>query len=184
MSGEVVSVALALIAVAVSVFALRTARGARVAAAATPTPARFSVRVMDGEADRVVADDSREYALLLSLSSGADAPVTVSSCLLRVTYRTRANFLGAVDLKPRTDVPSARDARPPVELPLVVKLGKTVERWVFFRTANVIPRHCRVQDYALIVSTDPGGRHVVDASLPSLLAADTDGQGPATWGWD
>jgi len=62
MSGEAVSVALALIAVAVSVFALRTARGARVAAAATPGPARFSVRVMDGEADRVVADDTRDTA--------------------------------------------------------------------------------------------------------------------------
>ena len=42
----------------------------------------------------------------------------------------------------------------------------------------------RDRDYALMVWTDAGTRHVIDASLPSLLAADTDGQGPATWGWD
>src|SRR4051812_27765053 len=104
MSEEALSVALALIAVAVSILALRTARGARVTVAGTPTLARFSVRVLDGEANRVVGDDTRDYALLLSLSSGSDAPVTMSGCLLRVTYRTRANFLGAVDLNPRTDV--------------------------------------------------------------------------------
>jgi hypothetical protein len=57
-------------------------------------------------------------------------------------------------------------------------------RWAFYTTSNIIPRHCRVQDYALILSMDDGTRDVVDASLPSLLAADTDGEGPATWGWD
>jgi hypothetical protein len=55
---------------------------------------------------------------------------------------------------------------------------------VFFTTSNLIPRHCRVQDYAVIVLAPGGERVVADASLPALLAADTDGQGPPTWGWD
>jgi hypothetical protein len=136
--------------------------------------------VLEGRARRTIADDTREYLLRLSLENAGDSAVAVSSAVLRVTYRTRANFLGAVDLSPLSD----QQGQPPFELPARLPTGATVSGWLFFRTVNVIPRHCRAQDYALVVTTADGDRLVADASLPSLLAADTDGQGPSTWGWD
>jgi hypothetical protein len=105
--------------------------------------------------------------------------------VLRVTYRTRANFLGAVDLEPRTDIQRWReDARNVFRSPLTVDVGQRAQCWLLFHTENVIPRHCRVQDYAVVAMTVDGRRFIADASLPTLFAADTDGRGPATWGWD
>jgi len=182
MTVALAAAALAAVALMVSVSALRVARDHRRASSvAAASPLRVSVT--EGQARRALADDTRDYALLLSLGNESTAPIVVSACQLRVTYRTRANFLGAVDLEPRS-APHAQAGRPVLEMPVPVLPGRPLARWVFYTTANVIPRHCRVQDYALMVWTDAGTRHVIDASLPSLLAADTDGQGPATWGWD
>jgi hypothetical protein len=89
---------------------------------------------------------------------------------LRVTYRTRANFIGAVDLE-STD-------------PLTAAAGQVSNATLRFTTSNVIPRHCRVDAYTLLLTDDQGERVIVDASLPAVLQADTDGTGPATWGWD
>ena len=53
-----------------------------------------------------------------------------------------------------------------------------------FSTSNVVPRHCRIEGYTLLFTDGNGPRVTVDASLPSVLQADTDGTGAATWGWD
>jgi hypothetical protein len=155
---------------------------ARSARSNTPeaTPA-LTVTVIDGRARRSLADDTRDYALRVLLRNEGQ-PTTVGAIVLRVTYRTRANFLGAVDLKPSLEIDSGGDAR--LTLPAAIATGATVSGWLFFRTSNVIPRHCRVNDYALMILPEADRRLIVDASLPSLLAADTDGPGPATWGWD
>jgi hypothetical protein len=145
-----------------------------------PSRLRLAVRVLEGRARRTIADDTREYLLRIALENAGGSAAAVSGAALRVTYRTRANFLGAVDLAPLSEP----QGQPPFELPARVSPGATVSGWLFFRTANVIPRHCRAQDYALVISTADGHRLIADASLPSLLASDTDGQGPATWGWD
>jgi hypothetical protein len=184
--------ALALLSYVTSLLAIRVARQAqRASAAATaaagpaPPPAVFRVDVLEGQARRTLSDDSRDYALLVSFTNDTAEQVVVSGCVLRVTYRTRANFLGAVDLEPRTDVElSKMDARPVFHSTVTVNERQQAQRWLLFHTVNVVPRHCRVQEYAIVVTTGEGRRYLVDASLPSMLAADTDGEGPATWGWD
>jgi hypothetical protein len=182
-AGDAIAIALALVALGVSLLAYRSAavgRGERPVVDATG----LRVRVREGQARRSLSDDVRDYALLTELTNDTDAAVTISSVRLRVTYRTRANFLGVVDLDPRPEPPPAAAGKQNLVLPLVVPARSAVTRSAFFTTSNVIPRHCRVQDYALVASAPDGVRVVADASLPSLLAADTDGQGPATWGWD
>jgi hypothetical protein len=34
------------------------------------------------------------------------------------------------------------------------------------------------------LTDDQGERVIVDATLPAVLQADTDGTGSSTWGWD
>jgi hypothetical protein len=101
-------------------------------------------------------------------SGGTERQITATA--LRVTYRTRANFLGAVDLDT-----TERIAVPP---------GQTTNATLRVTTSNVIPRHSRIDAYTLLLTDDTGTRVVTDASLPEVLQADTDGVGPATWGWD
>jgi len=183
---EVVALALAIVALIVSVVALRAMRGGHTAVAhptAGDAPVEaIRVSVLEGEARRTVADDTRDYALCVMIMNGRDAAVAVSHVTLRVTYRTRANFLGAVDLEPRPG--TAHDARTLIAWPATIPARESVRGWVLFSTANVIPRHCRVVDYALILETEQGQRHTADATLPSMLASDTDGPAPRTWGWD
>ena len=180
MAGEAVAVALALVALVVSVLAYRSVRrDARPADDASG----LRVRVTEGVASRAMAEDRRNYALRTQLTNDSDLAITISSFRLRVTYRTRANFLGAVDLVPEPPLGSPGSGSS-LELPVTMPPRSTMTDWVRFTTSNVIPRHCRVQDYAVVVSSERGERVVADASLPALLAADTDGQGPATWGWD
>jgi hypothetical protein len=185
MEAASLALAVAIVALIVSVAALRAAR----AAAARPTPAPaapvepiFQVSILEGEARRAVADDTRDYALSVMFMNGLGVGVRLSRVTLRVTYLTRANFLGAVDLEPRPG--TATDARKLIEWPVAIPPRTALRGWMLFSTSNVIPRHCRVVDYALIVHTDQGKRHTADATRPAMLAADTDGQGPATWGWD
>jgi hypothetical protein len=182
---EVAALALAIAALIVSVVALRAVRRVHTAhptAGDAPVEAILRVSVLEGEARRTVADDTRDYALCVMIMNGRDAAVAVSRVTLRVTYRTRANFLGAVDLEPRPG--TAHAARPLIAWPATIPARESVRGWVLFSTANVIPRHCRVVDYALILETEQGQRHTADATLPSMLASDTDGQAPRTWGWD
>lgn len=177
-----------LFATGASIVALVTARAAlrRAGVRSGDRAARqpgLALEVVDGEARRTVADDRREYALRLMGVNGGGKTETLAAATLRVTYRTRANFLGAVDIPPQTSVTPA-DGRALMLLPLDVGPGRALDGWLVFRTTNVIPRHCRVQDHALIVTSADGRRHIVDASLPQVLAGDSDGAGPATWGWD
>lgn len=181
---EVAALALAIVALIVGVGALRTARAAagRPAYPAAPVEPIFQVSIREGEARRVVADDTRDYALSVMFMNGLSVAVRLTRVTLRVTYRTRANFLGAVDLEPRQG--SASDTRKLIEWPVAIPPRTALRGWMLFSTANVIPRHCRVVDYALVLETDQGKRHTADATLPAMLASDTDGQGPSTWGWD
>jgi len=181
--GPALLATIALAALTLSAAAFRSARQA-LRASRPESAASLRLRVLEGQARRSVADDKRDYAILTELFNDTAAAVTITTITLRVTYRTRANFLGAVDLEAEPDAVVAGGSRPLLALPAQVKSGETISGWILFSTVNVIPRHCRVQDYALVVRDAHGTRILVDASLPALLAADTDGQGPATWGWD
>jgi hypothetical protein len=180
------SALLSVIAVAALTLSVAAYRGSRQALQRSQTgrTPSFRLRALEGEARRSVADDARDYAILVELVNDTAAPVAVTSVTLRVTYRTRANFLGAVDLEAIVDAARPATGRPVLTLPATLEPGAGVTGWILLSTANVIPRHCRVQDYTLVALDATGGRTLADASLPALLAADTDGQGPATWGWD
>jgi hypothetical protein len=187
-----------LVALAAAVFAWRTSRAAlQAVAAAQQVPRQYArglgVTVVDGRAHRDLTTDARDYAFLLAVENGAGAETTVSDVELRVSYRTRANFCGAVDLavaEDGADSPNAGSTerragpQPRLHVPLRLAAGQATSGWVEFHTANIIPRHCRVDGYAIIV-TDAGGlRTTADATLPKVLHADTDGRGPSSWGWD
>jgi hypothetical protein len=176
---------IALVSLAASIAAYRLARRAlhrpSVPAAGSR---RLRVHVLNGQARRALADDTRQYALLASLTNDTDGAITVARLTLRVSYQTRANFLGAVDLESLTDRPSGAAGRAMLPSPATLDAGSETSGWVFFTTANVIPRHCRVTDYALLAHLADGDRVVTDASLPALLRGDTDGEGSRTWGWD
>jgi hypothetical protein len=131
--------------------------------------ARPTVRVAGGQTRRDLAADRRDYAFEIAASNPTGSEWRCQSPTLRVTYRTRANFLGAVDLP--------GDA-------IAIPAGQTATTTLRFTTSNVIPRHCRVDAYTLIFVDASGERSVADASLPSVTQADTDGTGSPTWGWD
>jgi hypothetical protein len=170
--------AVALIAAAVAVFAAvlavrATALVARSVLAADrkgSSTAPLSAEVVDGKTRRGVGDDIREYAFNITLTNRTGAERQVARSELRVTYRTRANFIGAVDL-----LSEERVTVPP---------GKSIDATLRFTSSNVIPRHCRVDAYTLFLTDDGGSRLVADASLREVLQADTDGAGPPAWGWD
>ena len=145
---------------------------------------RLRVHVLEGQVRRALADDTRDYALLASLGNDTGSTLTVARLTLRVTYQTRANFLGAVDLEPLIERPAGAAGRAMLPGAATLEAGSEMSGWVFFTTANVVPRHCRVTDYALLAHLADGDRVVTDASLPALLRGDTDGQGSRTWGWD
>ena len=180
------SALLSVIAVAALTLSVAAYRGSRQALqrAQTSRTSSFRLRALEGEARRSVADDSRDYAILVELVNDTATPVTLTSVGLRITYRTRANFLGAVDLETVADVAARAAGRPLLSLPATLDPGAKITGWILLSTVNVIPRHCRVQDYTLVAIDGAGVRTLTDASLPSLLGADTDGAGPATWGWD
>ena len=180
------------IALAAVVFAYRTASAAQRAAAASERPSTsgrrppLAVTVLDGRARRDLASDAREYAFLIAIENGSGADTTITEVELRVSYRTRANFCGAVDvpMDVEAQVREGGPMQPHLYIPLRLAAAQAASGWVEFHTANVIPRHCRVDAYQLAVTDASGTSATTDASLPSVLRADTDGRGPATWGWD
>jgi len=129
-----------------------------------------SIDVREGHTRRDLASDTRDYAFIVGIANQSQSERRLNGIALRVTYRTRANFVGAVDL--------------PSEQAIVVPPGQASTVTLRFTTSNVIPRHSRIDAYTLLLRDDNGARMVVDASLPSVLEADTDGAGPVTWGWD
>jgi hypothetical protein len=173
-SAEIVALIAAAVAVFAAVLAVRaTALVARTALAhhdAQVHHNRLDVRVTEGHCRRDLATDSRDYAFIVSVTNPSATERRFSTPTLRVTYRTRANFLGAVDLKSPE--------------PLVATAGQTSNATLRFTTSNVIPRHCRVDAYTLVLTDARGERELVDASLPAVLDADTDGTGSSTWGLD
>lgn len=128
------------------------------------------VQVLEGHTRRDIAADTRDYAFVVNLTNRLNVERRFPEPALRVTYRTRANFLGAVDLL------SAE--------PIAILPGETAKATLRFTTSNVIPRHSRIDAYTLLFVDEHGDRVTADASLSSVLQADTDGTGPTTWGWD
>ena len=202
-----VTLVMASIAVASSAAAYRLARRA-VLQRETTSGGGLRAHVREGHARRTVGDDVRDYALRIQLHNASATVLSITAVRLRVTYLTRANFLGVVDLDPARDErpedagtllepatasqhrgdetrsPTVHDHADVIRFPLALATGETAGGWLLFSTSNVIPRHCRVDDYTLILLCADGRRIKVDAALPALLQADTDGTGPATWGWD
>ena len=180
-----------LLALAALAFAWRTSRAAQQAlAAAPPRPetrrAPLTLTVLDGRVRRDLTSDAREYAFLIAVENASGAETTVTEVELRVSYRTRANFCGAVDVPVDIDaqVREGGPVRPHLQVPFRLAPGQAASGWVEFHTANVIPRHCRIDAYRIAITEASGTQATTDASLPIVLSADTDGRGPATWGWD
>lgn len=170
-SAEVVALIAAAVAVFAAVLAVRaTALVARSVLASSTVTASAEAQVLEGHTRRDVAADSRDYVFVVKLTNATNLDRRFAEPTLRVTYRTRANFLGAVDL--------------PSSEPLVVPGGQTTRATLRFTTSNTIPRHCRIDGYTLLFVDDRGERLTLDASLPAVLTADSDGTGPPTWGWD
>ena len=173
-SAEIVAIIAAAVAVFAAVLAVRaTALVARtVLADQAGRSARDpnGIRVTAGHTRRDLTTDTRDYAFTVTVPNESSSERQFEPPVLRVTYRTRANFLGAVDLV------SAE--------PLAVAAGQSVSTTLRFTTSNVIPRHCRIDAYTLLFTDTAGQRFVIDASLSSVLRADTDGPGSPTWGKD
>jgi len=166
----------ALIAAAVAVFSAVLAVRATALIAGTAVTlhrrasAAESITVREGHTRHDLASDTRDYAFVIDARNSSNSERRLTAAALRVTYRTRANFLGAVDL--------------PSDQSIVVSPGQASNATLRFTTSNVIPRHCRVDACTLLFMDGSGARVTVDASVPSVLAADADGAGPASWGWD
>jgi hypothetical protein len=172
-SAEIVALIAAAVAVFAAVLAVRaTALAARTVIGAQNGSPRnqLTIRVADGHTRRDLTTDTRDYAFEIAVSNPSTSEWRSNTPTLRVTYRTRANFLGAVDLT----------AGEPVTVPA----GQSTKTTLRFSTSNVIPRHCRIDGYTLLFADTSGARTIVDASLPNVLQADSDGTGPSTWGWD
>jgi hypothetical protein len=173
-SAEIVAIIAAAVAVFAAVLAVRAA--ALVARTVLADQARrlprhpLDVRVTDGQTRRDLASDSREYAFSVTLSNESPSERRFAAPVLRVTYRTRANFLGAADV-------TAAE-------PIAVPAGQTVTTTLRFATRNVIPRHCRIDAYTLLFTDSGGERLEIDASMQAVLQADTDGIGSPAWGWE
>jgi hypothetical protein len=191
-----ISVAAAMVAAAAAFIAVRAIpRGgvARARLAEKPTAVGgLAVSVLDGSVVRELPADLRRYAFTVAITNQSDVDRMVTAAALRVRYRTRANFLGAVDLPLSAGGDpselhvslSAGAGGSALHLPLRIAPGETVTRTARLDTSNVIPRHCRVDGYTLLLADAAGDRWSCDASLPQVLRDDHDGDGPATWGWD
>jgi hypothetical protein len=170
-SAEVVALIAAAVAVLAAVLAVRAAALAARAVLAEPSSAKLpAFRILEGHTRRDIGTDTHDYVFVIAASNAMAMEWRCDAPTLRVTYRTRANFLGAVDL--------------PSSEPLVAPGGQTTKATLRFTTSNVIPRHCRIDAYTLLFVDERGERLTVDASLPAVLQADSDGTGPSTWGWD
>jgi hypothetical protein len=176
---SVLTIAGAVVSVAAAAVAIAAARSARRLAAPASSVAGIDVDVLDGSVRRELAADLRRYAFTVALANRSSAAKTIAAAGLRVSYRTRANFLGAVDLPltPGNDPGALR-------LPLRLLPNETQIRAAQLETSNTIPRHCRVEGYALLFVDDSGNRWTAPASLPQVLKDDHDGDGPKSWGWD
>jgi hypothetical protein len=147
-----------------------TALAARTVLAGQAAASRGTIDVIEGHTRRDMPTDTRDYVFVVGITNPPTSERRFREPTLRVTYRTRANFLGAVDLT--------------ASEPVAVTGGERAKVTLRFSTSNVIPRHCRIDAYTLVFAEEGGVRTTVDASLPEVLQSDTDGAGPATWGWD
>ena len=141
--------------------------------------APVAVSVLAGRAERTIADDRRSYEYNVSITNGSPAEKVFDRLVLRVSFRTRANFCGAVDVPPDADA-----SDPALRLPLRIAPGQTLTGTLRFETSNIVPRHSRIDAHTILIGNGEGERYPADASLPDVVRHDHDGTGPATWGWD
>jgi hypothetical protein len=141
--------------------------------------AQVTVTVTSGRAERSIGDDTRRYDFTISIENRSSVEKTFDRLALRVSFRTRANFCGAVDVAPMSEHSDAG-----LHLPLRVGPDETISGALHFETSNVIPRHCRIDAHAILIGNADGERYSADASLPDVVKNDHDGTGPSTWGWD
>jgi hypothetical protein len=168
-SAEVVALIAAAVAVFAAVLAVRATALAARTVLSNPASPRDAIQVVEGHTRRNVASDTRQYVFVVTIANRSSSERRFDPPMLRVTYRTRANFLGAVDLASTEAV--------------IAPAGQQASATLRYSTSNVIPRHCRIDAYTLLFHSG-NERTLVDASLPAVLQADTDGAGPSTWGWD
>lgn len=140
--------------------------------------APVAIAVVSGRAERTIADDLRRYEFEMSITNGSSREKTFDRVVLRVSFRTRANFCGAVDVLPHESSDAA------LHVPLRLRAGETVTGTIRFETSNIVPRHSRIDAHTILVGNGEGERYSADASLPEIVRHDHDGTGPATWGWD
>lgn len=141
--------------------------------------AQVVVTVTSGRAERTIADDRRRYDFTVSIANDSAAEKSFDRLVLRVSFRTRANFCGAVDVLPQQEGSDL-----PLRLPIRLAAGESVTGHLHFETSNVIPRHSRIDAHTILVGNSEGERYSAEASLPDVVRHDHDGTGPATWGWD
>ena len=65
--------------------------------------APVTLSVTAGRAGRTIADDRRVYDFTVAITNTSSDDKTFDRLALRVSYRTRANFCGAVDVPPDQD---------------------------------------------------------------------------------
>ena len=75
-----------------------TALVARTVLATHAGPPPGDAQILEGHTRRDIASDTRDYVFVVNLTNRSTAERRFPEPALRVTYRTRANFLGAVDL--------------------------------------------------------------------------------------
>jgi hypothetical protein len=141
--------------------------------------APVTLSVTAGRAERTIADDRRVYDFTVAITNTSSDDKTFDRLALRVSYRTRANFCGAVDVPPDQDA-----GDPALRLPLRLAAGQTITGALHFETRNIIPRHSRIDGHLMLIGNSEGERYSADASLPDVVRNDHDGTGPPTWGWD
>lgn len=175
-----VSVLAALVAILAAFFAARNAHFVRLhLQQVRAVDAPIAVAVLSGRAERTIANDLRAYDVTVSITNASGAEKTFDRLVLRVSFRTRANFCGAVDVPPQQDA-----SDPALRLPIRLAAGQTVTGRVHFETTNIVPRHSRIDAHTILVGNGEGERYSADASLPDVVRHDHDGTGPPTWGWD
>ena len=170
----------AVVAIVAAFVAVRNARFVRLHLQQVRTvDAPMAVTVLAGRAERTIADDRRSYEYNVSITNGSPAEKVFDRLVLRVSFRTRANFCGAVDVLPDVETSDAA-----LRLPLRIPAGQTITGTLRFETSNIVPRHSRIDAHTILIGNGEGERYSADASLPDVVRHDHDGTGPATWGWD
>lgn len=171
-----IAVASALIAVAAAYYTYRTARSSRNAPLWMPPPrarrgSPLAFTVLDADVRLGSPGDAGHYAFLLSIVNDSGIPRTFTGLDLRVRYRTAAQFSGAVDvpMSSSLDPGGSRTGEVTLRLPLALNARQSVIGWAHFTAADVIPRDCRVDGYAIAIRGSAGEQLLAEAQLATVI---------------